>query len=223
MILSGCSSSTWQFWHISQGVCSEALIQNGRERLAHLSFNHECFCSLRLQRSQVSSAIFGFRSSMVWFMWTKPGWPGRNWCRTGHGREYTPPWFVQQEGQWFWKAVHILSRSTKLFTPAILRRGLVMTQYSYLERSTPVVAGNLDVNFSKCGVWPRGGQSPTAPLYLQVQVAHAYNFPWKLKRKPISLLAVVSQEITSPPAWRESHRAGTTSTDQYLKSSLVIL
>jgi hypothetical protein len=31
------------------------------------------------------------------------------------GREYTPPWFVQQEGQWFSKAVHILSRRTKLF------------------------------------------------------------------------------------------------------------
>jgi len=54
----------------------------------------------------------------------------------GTGREYTPRWFVQQEGQWFWKAVHILSRSTKLFTPAILQRGLVMTEYSYSERST---------------------------------------------------------------------------------------
>jgi hypothetical protein len=30
-------------------------------------------------------------------------------------RKYTPPWFVQQEGQWFSKAVHILSRSMKLF------------------------------------------------------------------------------------------------------------
>ena len=43
---------------------------------------------------------------------------------------------MQQEGQWFWKAVHILSRSTKLFTPAILQRGLVMTEHSYSERST---------------------------------------------------------------------------------------
>jgi len=34
------------------------------QRLAHLSVNHECFCSLLLQRSQVSSAIFGFRLSM---------------------------------------------------------------------------------------------------------------------------------------------------------------
>jgi hypothetical protein len=31
--------------YLSQGVYSEALIQNRRDRLATLSVNHECFCS----------------------------------------------------------------------------------------------------------------------------------------------------------------------------------
>ena len=72
---------------------------------------------------------------------------------------------------------HFVSKYEVVYTsdpPARIsddRIQLFRTQHS-------VVVGNLDVNFSKCGVWP-GGQSPTAPLYLQVQVAHAYKFPWK--------------------------------------------
>ena len=35
--------------------------------------------------------------------------------------------------------------------------------------------------------------------------------------------ALALKVLTSPPAWRETHRAETTSTDQYLKSPLVDL
>ena len=47
MILSGCSSSTWWFWHILHVIFFEALVQNRQKRLARLFINHECFCSLK--------------------------------------------------------------------------------------------------------------------------------------------------------------------------------
>jgi hypothetical protein len=76
----------------------------------------------------------------------------RRWCDlrerssvdrdvTGIGRDrdgYTPPWFLQQEGQWFSKAVHILSRNRKLLyvsdCPVISddRMQLFRTQHSWL-------------------------------------------------------------------------------------------
>jgi hypothetical protein len=37
----------------------------------------------------------------------------------------------------------------------------------------------------------------------------------------LCLEAASAYKVTSSPAWRETHRAETTSTDQYLKSSLV--
>ena len=88
---------------------------NGRKSLVLSSGSIHRWCDL-CERSPVDQAV-----------------TGTGWDRDGNN---TPPWFVQQEGQWFWKAVHILSRSTKLFTPAILRRGLTMTEYNYSERST---------------------------------------------------------------------------------------
>lgn len=46
-----------------------------------------------------SSSTWWFYLSIGTFIRTKPCWPCRNWYRT-EGREYTSPWFVQQEGQW---------------------------------------------------------------------------------------------------------------------------
>jgi hypothetical protein len=78
--------SPWYFWHISQGVCSEALIRNGRERLANLLFNYECFWSPALVK------VVGLKRYLrLLFI-------DGSWCRTGQGREYTLPWFVQREG-----------------------------------------------------------------------------------------------------------------------------
>lgn len=84
---------------------------------------------------------------------------------------------------------HLVSKYEVVYTSDPLARisddriQLFRTQHS-------VIAGRCQLFEMRGLAWCKGGQSLTALLYPQVQVARAYKFPWKLKRKPILLLAV---------------------------------